>query len=1175
VGKTREWTPQQEYGFSVHGGSLLVSAAAGSGKTAVLVERIIRRITDPENHVDVDRLLIVTFTRAAAAEMRQRLSDALSDKMAAEPNNMLYARQQMLLPQANISTIDGFCVRLLQEFAGRTGLPVGFRVAEEGQTKLLISQALDTVLEQNYRRQDPAFMQLASQLSDGKDDFILRRAVLTANEFMQAQPFPQRWLQQQMDAYTAVMPLEKTDWMKPIIKQLDFMLERIGHYTQQAIQVATRTNLDSYMQTLPLDADNIRQLRQRLPEMTYDEIRQQVVGYKPLKLISQKKPDAVQAEGKEAVASLRKRITDRLKQAAGLLPDTEQQCREDMAKMAPMVEALCRLVQEFTACYTDLKRQQKTLDFSDLTHEALKLLVDPDTDKPTLLARQLSSRFEEIMVDEYQDCNAAQNTLFRALSREESNLFMVGDIKQSIYGFRQAMPEIFSNRLKDYPPYVAGGTLPATITLGNNFRSRRDVTDSVNFLFGQLMRPSLGDVAYGEQERLEFSATYYPPSDRCHTEWMLLNKEDAEDITEVEMEARHIAVRIHQLMQEMTVTDGDVQRPLQYSDVCILMQKRRDMPTFVKEFARLGIPLSADKSENFLTTPEVSTAIALLRVVDNPLREVALSAVLLSPLYGFTPDDLARIRLAGGKYAPLYTAVEAVVASDSHPELARRLSAFLGQIRRFRTLAATLPAADLLETIYRETAIEAVYAARLGGRQRVANLHQLDKVARGYEQGEYRGLSAFVRHLDHIEESGGDIAGGTTLQQDGVRMMTIHGSKGLEFPVVFVARLCNQYGNNDSKAKLLFHADAGIGMKLVDRELNESHTPLPFKGVLAARQLDEMAEDLRVMYVALTRAREKLILVYSMRKPHNLLSRAEEDLPDGIGLLTDSIVTAVCPGQYLLTAALRHEDFTPLRPPIHGDSLPCKVAWTVSYPTPPDVSGMAVAQRTHQPADDALVDTLTQRLRYHYPHAALFGIPAKLTASQLSHQQMQRANVTAARPAFLQEEGMTAAQKGTATHTFMQYADYAAAHADLEGEIARLVAAGFLTEQQADALNVERLTAFFAGDLYRRMAGARQVWREYSFAVNVDAGSIADLPEAVAGEPVLIQGIADCVFAEEDGLVLVDYKTDRVKTPEQLADRYRSQLVFYKQALEQLLELPVKEMLLYSFALGEVVEVTE
>ena len=1167
----RKWTPQQEDSITARGGSLLVSAAAGSGKTAVLVERIIRRITDPHDPVDVDRLLVVTFTRAAAAEMRQRLSAALSAKMAQEPDNLLYARQQMLLPRAYISTVHGFCTRILQEFAGHNGLPMGFAVAEEGQTELIGAEALDTVLEESYRKKDPAFLALAAQLCSDKDDSGLREAILGAYRFMQAQPFPDEWLQKQMDAYTAVVPLERTDWMVPILQAARFLLRRAASYADAACVLAQGDGLEPYSDTLRQDRKALAALEERLAEGTYDEMYAAVTAYKPGRLPAVRAADAAVQEGKEEIQALRKKIKDRLERVRALFCGSEAECRADLAEMAPLVEALGGLVREYTRRFTALKRAQKLLDYNDLEHETLRLLLDPTTRRPTPLALEIAGRFTEIMVDEYQDTNGAQDALFRALSRGEQNLFMVGDVKQSIYGFRQAMPAIFTNRRDGYTPYRREeAQFPAAITLSNNFRSRRDVTETVNFLFRQLMARQLGGVDYGATEQLVPTATY--PDADCTTEWLLVDKDAAKDegLKDAQAEARVMATRIREMMGTMTVTDGGAQRPLTYEDICILLRKRSDMPAFVKELGRLGIPAAADKGEGFLSTPEISAALSLLRVVDNPLREVALTAVMLSPLYGFTPDDLTQLRITYNKWMPLYSAVEQMASNEDFPALAARCGALLGDLRRFRTLAVTLPADRLLETIYRDMGMEEIYAARAGGRQRVANLRRLDQIARGYEQGEFRGLSAFVRYLDRMEERGKDLEGGDTLRRDGVRIMTVHSSKGLEFPVVFVARLSAGRGRDDHRQKLRFHADAGIGMKLVDEEMGEKHIPLPYAAVQSARRLDDAAEELRVWYVALTRAREKLLLVHTLSEPQETLQKMAGDLPTEETLLADTLLRAATPGDMLLMAALRHPDFRPLW---HGQehAMPCDVAWRVSFCTPEGEDVTApTAQETH--ADPVLAQELRRRAAYTYPYAPLLGVPAKLAASQLSHEAMARRHIATSRPAFLQAEGMTAAQKGTATHTFMQFADYAAAAQDVAAQAEQLVATGFLTPAQAEVLDVERITAFFEGALYRRMTAARQTWREYHFAVTIPAGQLTDLPQEMAEEAVLVQGIADCIFREDDHLILLDYKTDRVKTADELRQRYRSQMRFYKQALESIFGLPVTEMLLYSFALGETVE---
>ena len=605
-----------------------------------------------------------------------------------------------------------------------------------------------------------------------------------------------------------------------------------------------------------------------------------------------------------------------------------------------------------------------------------------------------------------------------------------------------------------------------------------------------------------------------------------------------------------------------------YGDICILLRARKYMATYAKELGRLGIPTAADETGTFLSTPEIQTAMSLLRVIDNPLREIELTAVMLSPLYGFTADQVATVRLAGKK-APLYTALS-MVEEPALTALSRRL---LDDLARYRTLAVCLPADRLLERLLRDTGLTAVFAARPGGSQRVANLHQLDKVARSFEQGGFRGLSAFVRYVDRLESQGKDLPAGNTLRPDGVRLMTVHGSKGLEFPVVFVSRLFGKSGGGDAAAKLLFHQDAGIGMKLWDEESLDKHTTLPFMGVQSARLQDERAEELRVWYVALTRAEEKLIFTYTSKKLPAKLAALEEALSAEEALAAETVLRSGSPGDWLLSAALRHPDFAGLRQNPDTESLPCGTGWTVRIEQPQPPQEVSQTDDAVVEADAGQVARWQQRLDYAYPYEALGGVPAKLAASQLSHEAMSRDYIAKSRPAFLQKEGMTAAQKGTALHTFMQFADLTAAAADLPGEVQRLTAAGFLDEQQAAALDTDKIAHFLRGDLYARMAASPDCRREYHFCLSVPAGSLTDLPDELASEGVVVQGIADCVFREGDSLVLVDYKTDRVKTPEELTERYRSQMQFYKQALESLLCLPVTEVLLYSFALGKPVRV--
>ena len=1178
----RRWTDRQKQSIEARGGTLLISAAAGSGKTAVLVERVIRRITDPTDPVDVDRLLIVTFTRAAAAEMQQRLSAALAAKMADDPANTLYQRQQMLLPRAHISTVHGFCAALLREQAGAIGLPPRFRVAEEAETALLSSEALDTVLEQSYREQDPAFLALAAQLGGGRSDDGLRSAVLEAYEFMQAQPFPQAWLREQLDTYTAVQPLENTRWMPPLRQELQYILEGCCQLADRCCALAARDGLEAYADALAVDAKAAQNLSTlAVADTGYDALQQAVCAASLTRLPPVRSKDTAVIEDKEQIKALRDRIKKKLERAKKLFFGSEAECRADLAAMAPVVDALGGLVTRYTEEFTRRKRQKKLLDYNDLEHESLRLLLDGESCRPTPLAEELSGRFAEIMVDEYQDTNAAQDALFRALSRQESNLFMVGDVKQSIYGFRQAMPTIFTARRDHYTEYdAAHPAFPAAITLGNNFRSRETVTDTVNFLFRQLMHRSLGGVEYDEREALVCSADY-PPAEGRETEWLLLDEASAAgDVPEPAVaEARAIGRRIRELMDTMTIKGEDGERLLRYGDIGILLRARTKANIFIRELGLMGIPVGADSSSAFLTTPEIATALSLLRVIDNPLREVELTALLLSPLGGFTADDCARIRLDGGKELSLFAALQAKADATPQPgepdDLQVRCGRLLQLLRRARTLAVTLPVDRLLERLYRDTGLLAVFAARPGGRQRVANLHQLDRLARSFEQGEFRGLSAFVRYIDRLQEQKRDLPAGGALRPDGVRLMTVHNSKGLEFPVVFLARLSGKMNADDTRRRLLFHQQAGIGLCLRDEDAGEKHRTLPFAAVLSARQQDSRAEELRVWYVAMTRAREKLCCVISSRDLRRQLAGLEEQLTPAREIPPEALLSAAAPADWFLLAALRHPSFAALRQhPEHTATLAAAQPFRLVFIDPSaDTEAVEAAAPPTPTADSAFVAALRERLAYRYPHAALAAVPAKLAASQLSHETMSRQHIAAARPAFLQQEGLTAAQKGTALHTFMQFADFTQAESDPAAEAERLAAAGFLTARQAEVLPLDKLRRFFADPLFARMKASPDCRREYHFFVQVPAKAVA--PEAgETEEQVVVQGIADCVFREGDGLVLLDYKTDRVSSPQELADRYRSQLYFYRQALEPLFGLPVTQAVLYSFHLGTTVPVT-
>ena len=1181
-----QWTREQEQCIYADGGTLLVSAAAGSGKTTVLIRRIIERVTRTESPVDIDRLLVVTFTRAAAAEMKQRLTVALSAALAADPTNARLQRQQMLLPRAHISTVDGFCTTLVRENFHRLDVSPRFKVGEDGELRLLREEALSETVEGFYETQDPAFRQLAELLGSGRSDAGVFDTIGRVYDCIQAHPFPSLWLQEKQRLYTALVPIAETPWGR---QALELLYDRVAVCLELADAAAAVAEADEQLAAAYLPAIQearaaMGDLSARLPEMSWDQRRAAVAGLSFGSLKAVRKP--ADEAAKERAKALWDKLKKSWKELPAILCCSEVEFAADREAQRPLVEALCRAVEDFSARFQEKKRRRDMLDFADLEHLALSLLVEPQEDgslRRTPLAAELAEQFDEVMVDEYQDTNAAQDTLFSALSREERNLFMVGDVKQSIYGFRQAMPELFIHRRDSYPSFT-GESYPGTILLGHNFRSRREVTDGVNAVFRQIMTRKAGGITYDDGEALVPAARQYASRKGYETELFVLSKRtmEAEDTRDA-AEARLIAVRIRELMATLPVTDKTGERPARWGDVCILLRSTSGhAAAYVEELTRQGIPAFTEKSGGFFDAAEVLLMLSLLRIVNNPMQEVPLLAVLLSSVGGMEPDELAEIRLTAPK-EPLWLALHRKARMQD--ALGKRCAAFEDFLRRMRVLAATLPADRLIARLYEETCLLLLEAARPHGTQRVANLRLLQEYAARYEQNGLKGLSAFIRYIDRLMERDSKLppAAVNTGDADVVRVMSIHHSKGLEFPFVFVAGLGGLFNTDSTKGKVLLHPDFGFGLVRRHGDTLLEHKTLPWEGVKQAIRRSERTEELRVLYVAMTRAKEKLMLVTTVADPEKKLSELAALVGDQPALPAHVILEAGSMSDWVLAALLRHPSGGSLRqcagwndPPL---CVEAETPWRVEIVAAPPVEKAADTGRPPLPAPDkAQVATLSERFNYVYPYPALSAVPVKQAASELSHRETEERFLAAARPAFLSRTGLTPAERGTAMHAFMQFSRYSAAAADLEGEIARLVEAAFLSQEQADSLSRPRLRRFFESPLYRRMAASPRCLREYPFTVAVpvkewDPALCDTLPPDVGDEQVVIQGIADCVFEENGRFVVVDYKTDRVDTPEELVDRYKAQLRVYAYALAQLLDGEVSSCLLYSFALGQVVEV--
>ena len=1174
----RNWTESQRDAIDARQGTLFVSAAAGSGKTAVLVQRVIERLTDPVSPSDADRLLVVTFTNAAAAEMKERIGERLAELLEKNPGDMQLQRQQMLLQRANISTIHSFCSDLVRENFYKLNISPDFRILEEHEWKLLREQAMAQVLEQAYAQATPDFQEFLEGFCAERNDQRMMGLIDHLYDFLRTHPFPKRWMEEQEQAYQADMPIGKTPWGQVILDYAAGMVSYAILLTEHALELLTQDDKlkQAYTEMFSEELTGYRYLQEVLQSGGWDRTAQALSSIIYIRMPTPRgyKDDPLQQQ----IASFRKASKEAMEKLETFFAQSEEEYRRELEQLAPLIHTLFDLTLRFSQELDTLKLQKKAADFNDLEHWALQLLMEETEDGicRTEEAIQLSKQFDEVMVDECQDINETQDMLFRAISREEQNLFMVGDVKQSIYGFRQAMPKLFLDRRNAFPAYSrTENQYPASLMLDRNFRSRQTVVDSVNFLFRQLMSEQAGDVVYQGKEELVAGAEY-PPQEGCETRLDFLQpdqqrEEDASEEAMAVLEARHIASMIASMMEDgFLVTNRTVQRPVRYGDFCILLRSaNRYAAEYAKELQRHGIPAQSDVSPGFFETSEIAVMLSFLRVIDNPIQDIPLLAVLMSPVYGFTADDMADIRLEG-RALPLYLAlVQHAESGDT------RSQTVLKDLDEYRMIAATMPSDRMLERIYEKSGYRNMVQAMDDGERRLANLQLLLDYARKYESFGYHGISRFIQFLDRLQEKDFDLpsAAVCTESDNVVRVMSIHRSKGLEFPVCIVAGCDREI--NSRKADTLLHPKLGVGMKLWNNEGFYRYNTLPRKAIALEEDRETMSEELRILYVAATRAREKLIFVATVKNLEKRLSALGAPLTEAEQIDSHLVTQVSRMSDWLMMCGMRHPDGQKLRElaGVTDEIIQRKgyTPWDIRILLPPEADQVPeIREEEPAEADLSLLQTLQKQVEYRYPYEGLRGIPAKVTASALTKKEeaAHPGESLLSRPSFLYSKGLTPAERGTALHSFLQFSNYAAAAENPQAELERLQAQGFLTKEQAEAVNRKQVGQFFQSQIAKRMLASSYLVREYRFAVEIPASQAA--PESSQNLPltdhtVVLQGAVDCAFEEDGELVIVDYKSDRSSQPEELWRRYHKQLELYAMAMEQCTGKPVKECLLYSF----------
>ena len=1256
------WTTEQQQVIDLRNRNILVSAAAGSGKTAVLVERIVKIITDKNHPVDIDHLLIVTFTNAAAAEMRERIGNAIEKALDEQPGNEHLLRQLTLIHNAQITTIDSFCLYVVRNHFHEIDLEPNFRIGDEGELKLLREDVLGRVLEQNYEEPSEAFSDFVEGYASGRTDAALNEMILQLYEFSRSYPWPEKWLDSFVGAYRIETreELDRAEWLAPLTENICFVLKDCEQLLKQALAITQQDDgPDMYEKAVQSDLEKYEGLS-RLT--SFCELSGALSDIKYDRLASSRgfegDPDKL-----ELVKSLREQAKDVVKKLCRqYFFCSPEMMIEQLERTEPMLEEVVRLTKQFADEFAAAKRRKNLVDFHDVEHFALQILVDEETEKAKKTAEEFRDTFEEIMIDEYQDSNEVQETLLRSISREErgeNNIFMVGDVKQSIYRFRLARPELF---MKKYDSYSLEESTTQRIDLHKNFRSREEVLTCTNDIFYKIMARSLGNVEYDAEAALYLGASY-PVSADFIPEILLADSndellEDTELSDKKTLEAKIVAEEIRHLMKTQPVTDkatGEL-RAARYSDIVILLRSLSGWAdSLVEVLNENGIPAHTVSSTGYFSTVEVQTVLSMLRLLDNPRQDIPMAAVLRSPMAGLTDEELAVLRLEDGS-VPFHEAVlelaEGLYEEDGQKEISdseadrkqgrnadektenhieitahRKLLKFYKKYKQLRQLVPDTPIHELIEIILRETGYGHYVAAMPAGNRRTANLNMLLEKAAAYEKTSYKGLFHFVRYIDELQKYDVDFGEADMVgeNEDVVRIMSIHKSKGLEFPIVIVSGMGKNFNKQDTRSKMVLHPELGIGLDYMDGKKRIKSPTIAKKAIAKQIDLENLGEELRVLYVALTRAKEKLILIGTLKDAPEKLEfyRQQANLSKAADRPLSYLTREGASGylDWILPAVLSYGDKYPVRIVEAAELVLDEVENQLEQN-----EDLTERIKEIEAADTQLVGQLKQRFSQRYPYQVDVLRKNKYSVSELKHRAMREKfeaeqeetipafleePVTPTIPLFIQRQGSVeqetpnrGALRGTAVHRVMECYDFASEKsvheqmeamekeekiiADMRALVKEQIVADFVSSETGRRMALAQR----GGALYREkpfvMGFTEEELENYGFGVGSNTDSCENIYEKTDSDQekeeqqkvrheedlTLIQGIIDVFWIEKDGIVLLDYKTDRVQQAKELIDRYETQLKLYADALERVFaarKLKVKEILIYSFFLEQLI----
>ncbi len=1235
------WTDDQWKAIMARDQDILVAAAAGSGKTAVLVERIIQKILSDEDPIDVDELLVVTFTNASAAEMRHRIGEALEKAIDQNPGSRHLRKQLSLLNKASISTLHSFCMEVIRKYYYLIDIDPGFRIADETEAQLMRDEVLDELFEEEYgKKENQSFFHLVDSFTSDRSDAALMDIIRSIYDFARSNPQPDSYLRSIVSMYDVadLTNLEDLPFIQALLFDIELQLEAAKEMILRGLEVTKLPNgpaprAENFIEDLQVidtlmaaQKDSWAALYQAMQTWSFSRAKQ-VKGDHYDKTLTEK--------AQKLRDKAKKKIQDINEELFSRKPDS---FLRDMVEMKPLIETLVYLVKEFSSRFEKAKREKSLVDYADLEHYCLGILTNGcSTDGkflPSDAALTYRQHFNEVYCDEYQDTNMVQETILKLVTKDgeqTGNLFMVGDVKQSIYRFRLAEPHLF---LKKYHRFtVDGSEAGLRIDLARNFRSRNEVLDATNYLFKQIMGVKVGEIEYDEAAELRNGAPY-PVDDPFPVEVILIdqnadsaevaaidaesepeaNEFDKADLEQSQIEARVIAAKIKELVSSgapVYNTKTKSQKPIMYRDMVILLRSMTWAPQIIEEFKYQGIPIYANLSTGYFEATEVSIMMSLLQVIDNPYQDISLASVLRSPIVGLDEEELSKIRIhkkSGSFWEAVAVFCQSQTAEKAEP-FYEKVRVFYDALINWRSMARQGSLSELIWQLYRDTQLYDFVGGLPGGKQRQANLRALYDRARQYEQTSFRGLFRFLRFIERMIERGDDLGAARALgeQEDVVRIMTIHSSKGLEFPVVFMAGMARQFNMMDIRKPFLLDKEYGFAAKYVNAEKRISYPSLPQIAFKRKKKMEMLAEEMRVLYVAMTRAKEKLYLTATLKDAQKKIDQWNDASSQTEWLLKDyDRASAVSYIDWIGPALVRHHHCGELRYNGEGNALvPAEItdhpsSWRMTFLHAEEIRKqeselemeedhfLEKVQRAEKvPLSSPFAEEIKDRLAWEYPYQSASVHRSKQSVSEIKRfaeitdeqsgsdlvRKFRKSIVT--RPKFMQEKSLSPAERGTAMHMVMQHVDLTSTVSEesLHDQLTWMINQELLTSDQAAVINSELIVEFFHSALGKRYFQAKAIHREVPFTLSLPASEVYPNWKE-ADEAVFVQGIIDCILEDEDGLVLIDYKSDGIKDRYKggflqakpiLENRYRLQIDLYTKAIEQIWKRKITERYLFFF----------